>query len=323
MLRLNCDLIVHKNNTVYLAGKKSYKIDKTPTPIIKLLHALNSGIDTQQLKILTKDPTTTHLLKILQSLDLTVMLPGHEQNDFTSRSDIFLSRVYGPLHHAKSKLRSMRATVLGCGGIGANIAYHLVASGVKNFTLVDPECVEPSNLNRQYPYTRHDVGKLKIHALANYILSIQPTAQITAIAHEISSLSDLNQRLPKSDLLICGIDRPAITIKQTVTLYAQQHDSDIIFCGAGYETVSIGPLLTTRTAKINYINDLSKRTQNMRLADLTTSPGSLGPINSCATSILAALIIQHYASHAPTIINNKEILLNPWSLSIERETIYD
>ena len=65
--------------------------------------------------------------------------------------------------------------VLGTGGLGCGVAMGLARMGVKKIILLDKECVELSNLNRQILFTKEDVGKPKAIAakerlLANHVV---------------------------------------------------------------------------------------------------------------------------------------------------------
>ncbi|EHO21906.1 thiamine biosynthesis protein ThiF [Fusobacterium necrophorum subsp. necrophorum] len=44
----------------------------------------------------------------------------------------------------------MKIGIAGCGGIGSNVAYHLIRSGISEFKFGDFDIVEASNLNRQF-----------------------------------------------------------------------------------------------------------------------------------------------------------------------------
>lgn len=59
----------------------------------------------------------------------------------------------------------MRFVVIGAGGLGGPIAYALAAAGAKAITIVDPDHVELSNLQRQVQFSGSDVGALKVEAL--------------------------------------------------------------------------------------------------------------------------------------------------------------
>src|SRR5688572_10947236 len=47
------------------------------------------------------------------------------------------------------RLRAARVVVLGCGGLGSWAAWSLATIGVGALVLVDPDTVDPTNLNRQ------------------------------------------------------------------------------------------------------------------------------------------------------------------------------
>lgn len=51
--------------------------------------------------------------------------------------------------------------IIGCGGLGCNIAVHLTGAGVGRLLLCDFDNICESNLNRQFLYTKEDIGKSK------------------------------------------------------------------------------------------------------------------------------------------------------------------
>lgn len=64
-----------------------------------------------------------------------------------------------------SSLSEARVMIVGCGGIGSSLCMLLAGAGVKRFCLVDSDVIEKSNLNRQFFWTLHDVGRKKIDVL--------------------------------------------------------------------------------------------------------------------------------------------------------------
>jgi hypothetical protein len=71
-------------------------------------------------------------------------------------------------------LRTLRETELvlvGCGGIGSNLAVLLASVGAGRLTLVDDDAVEASNLNRLLWATPSDIGRAKVVALAAHLES--------------------------------------------------------------------------------------------------------------------------------------------------------
>ena len=73
-----------------------------------------------------------------------------------------------------------RVILFGVGGVGSWCAEALVRSGICHLTLVDPDVVAPSNINRQLMATTLTVGQPKVEALRDRLLSINPEACIEA-----------------------------------------------------------------------------------------------------------------------------------------------
>ncbi len=70
------------------------------------------------------------------------------------------------------------AVIVGCGGLGTNIAVHLAGAGTGRLLLVDFDTVEERNLNRQFFYTKEDIGKEKSSILAEKLRAYSPDTQI-------------------------------------------------------------------------------------------------------------------------------------------------
>ena len=56
-------------------------------------------------------------------------------------------------HEAMERLAATRVIVFGVGGVGSWCAEALVRSGIGHLTLVDPDAVDVTNINRQLPAT--------------------------------------------------------------------------------------------------------------------------------------------------------------------------
>ncbi len=68
--------------------------------------------------------------------------------------------------HDWKALRGKKVLVAGAGGLGNFTVAQLVGSGVEEIHVVDPDVVEPHNLNRQFLYSEEDVGRKKVEVLA-------------------------------------------------------------------------------------------------------------------------------------------------------------
>lgn len=79
---------------------------------------------------------------------------------------------------AIERLSKSRAAVFGIGGVGSYAAEALARSGVGSLCLIDHDEVSLTNLNRQLIATHATIGKKKVDAARERILSINPQCQV-------------------------------------------------------------------------------------------------------------------------------------------------
>lgn len=77
------------------------------------------------------------------------------------------------------KLKKSHICIFGIGGVGGAVAEALARSGVGKLTLVDADTVDITNVNRQILTTVYNVGKDKVDAGEERLLSINPDLEIT------------------------------------------------------------------------------------------------------------------------------------------------
>ena len=80
-----------------------------------------------------------------------------------------------------SALSRTKVIIFGVGGVGSWCAEGLLRSGITNLTLVDSDTVSVTNVNRQLMATSRTVGQVKVEALKERLLEINPQAEITAV----------------------------------------------------------------------------------------------------------------------------------------------
>ena len=105
-------------------------------------------------------------------------------------------------------LRDKCAAVLGCGGLGCNIATHLACAGIGRLILCDFDTVSESNLNRQFLYSVADLGKDKVALAAARLKGISPETEIVPVNKKIASPADLGFALG-ADILFAAVDNNA------------------------------------------------------------------------------------------------------------------
>lgn len=77
-----------------------------------------------------------------------------------------------------SKIQATTVLVVGLGGVGSFATEALARSGVKRFILVDKDCVDASNMNRQLPALTSTIGQPKVELLKKRIIDIHPDAEV-------------------------------------------------------------------------------------------------------------------------------------------------
>ena len=107
---------------------------------------------------------------------------------------------------AMARLRAARVIVFGVGGVGSWCAESLVRSGIGHLTVVDSDRVCVTNINRQSMATTRTVGRVKVDALRDRLLEINPYADITALQEIFSTETADSFHLEEFDYVIDCID---------------------------------------------------------------------------------------------------------------------
>jgi molybdopterin/thiamine biosynthesis adenylyltransferase len=81
---------------------------------------------------------------------------------------------------AQQRLMAAHALVVGVGGLGAPAAMYLAAAGVGHLTLVDPDQVELSNLQRQIAHVTDRIGQSKAQSAQQTLHALNPEVQVHA-----------------------------------------------------------------------------------------------------------------------------------------------
>ena len=82
---------------------------------------------------------------------------------------------------AMKQIAEVRVILFGIGGVGSWCAESLIRSGIRYLTIVDPDTIQVTNINRQLPATMQTIGQPKVDVLKSRLSTINPEAYITAI----------------------------------------------------------------------------------------------------------------------------------------------
>ena len=100
----------------------------------------------------------------------------------------------------QKRLSEARVAICGLGGLGSNIAVCLARAGVGHLHLIDFDCVDISNLNRQQ-YAANQLRLPKTQALSDNLRAIAPYCEIST--DTVMLTADNAPALLKDDQIIC------------------------------------------------------------------------------------------------------------------------
>lgn len=104
------------------------------------------------------------------------------------------------------RIANVKVIIFGVGGVGSWCAESLVRSGVSKLTLVDSDRICVTNVNRQLMATTKTVGQVKVEALKERLLDINPRAEIRALQQIYSEETADSFELDTYDYIVDAID---------------------------------------------------------------------------------------------------------------------
>lgn len=104
----------------------------------------------------------------------------------------------------QSRLERATIGIAGAGGLGSNVAAHLVRAGVRRLVIADFDVISPSNLNRQF-FFRDQIGRRKVDALAENLRRIEPDLDLSPHAVRIDA-ANLRTIFGECDIVVEAFD---------------------------------------------------------------------------------------------------------------------
>ncbi|MDY0340367.1 MAG: sulfur carrier protein ThiS adenylyltransferase ThiF [Coriobacteriia bacterium] len=149
------------------------------------------------------------------------------------------------------RLHIYTAAVIGCGGLGSNVAEMLVRSGVGRLTLIDFDTVEESNLNRQF-FFRDQVGMRKVVALSENLQRIRSDVRLDLVAEPVTAES-LAGIVRGADVIVEAVDEAEAKAMILNTCMTELPDVPLVAASgvAGYG--STNAIVTERMAENLYV----------------------------------------------------------------------
>jgi hypothetical protein len=136
-------------------------------------------------------------------------------------------RVISLVGEAKyQKIKNTTVLVVGLGGVGGYAVESLVRSGISNLILIDHDCVDITNLNRQIISLQSNISKPKVEVCKERMLSINPECNI--ITHKLfldaTNISLIDKYTP--DYIIDACD--SVPTKKLLIDYSLTHNTKLI-----------------------------------------------------------------------------------------------
>ena len=83
-------------------------------------------------------------------------------------------------------LKNSSVLCIGAGGLGSSVLLYLAATGIGKIGIIDNDCVEKSNLQRQIIHETNTIGNLKVDSARERIKKLNPNSELLTFAERIN-----------------------------------------------------------------------------------------------------------------------------------------
>ena len=200
------------------------------------------------------------------------------------------------------KIRSARVTIIGCGAVGSWTAVQLAHLGIQNFSIIDNDVVNESNLNRSL-FSISDIGTPKVNALASALTKMSANISVRMICEKISKPKSLHKILDASDpdIIINCADEPSVdTTSDWINNYCLETGVPYVIAG-GYN-LHLSLIGMTVIPKISACFNCSRITLSeldddalrgvRRLWRPKRNLGSLAPLTGITSALAASEVVR-------------------------------
>ena len=205
-------------------------------------------------------------------------------------------------------LQQKHVMVFGLGGVGGYVIEGLVRAGIKEFTIIDNDVVQESNLNRQIIALNATIGRKKVDVVKERILEIRQDAIVHC--YDMFYLPEVvrEEFFDNIDYIVDAID--TMTAKIDLVMKAKALNIPIISCmGTGNkihpEMLMITDLYKTEMCPVCKVmrRELKKRevkhlkvlfSKEEPIKTQTRTPGSVSFVPSVAGLLIASEVIKDF-----------------------------
>jgi molybdopterin/thiamine biosynthesis adenylyltransferase len=125
----------------------------------------------------------------------------------------------------QERINAAHVLIVGAGGLGSPAALYLAAAGVGTITLMDPDTVDLTNLQRQIAHTTVRVGMSKVESAKKAMQAIVPEANIHMACQHATSES-LTPYVLQADLVLDCTDN--FKTRHAINAACVQHGKPLV-----------------------------------------------------------------------------------------------
>ena len=217
------------------------------------------------------------------------------------------------------RMRGKTVIIIGVGGVGSWVAIELCQSGFERFILIDNDEVELQNLNRSL-YSRLDIGRSKVSALADRMLNINPMVSVRAVKEHLvdaKALAQLISYMQSPGIVINCADTPSVDATSSIVDDACRSSGTPYVIAGGYNLhlSLIGMTVIPRKTACYHCGRLTLEDQQgndlvgmRKLVRPWRNIGNLAPLAAITASFAANEVVRLAISDSrmsPAMINRR------------------
>lgn len=218
-------------------------------------------------------------------------------NNWLDRSELLLGE------NAMLTLRNSCVAVFGIGGVGSYAAESLARSGIGKLVLVDYDIIDVTNINRQIHATTKTVGMLKVEAMKNRLVEINPNLEIVSSNIKYSYDTSEDFSFKEYDYIVDAID--TVSSKIDLIINAKKLNLPIISSmGAGNKLnpaeFLVSDIYKTKTCPLARI--MRRELRKIGISDLKVVYSQEEPIKTSLMDSFSKKLIPGSVSFVPPVV---------------------
>ncbi len=223
-----------------------------------------------------------------------------------------------------------RATVvvLGVGGVGSWVSWHLAAMGVGRLVLVDSDLVELSNLNRQAIYNPSVISQRKVDAASERLTSAYPGLVIVPVYRHLKSSSDVADVIEDAQLVVLTADQPKILIRRWVSEACVAKGIPWVQGSLSAYWLQVGPFYNPPATGCYACRESSMRARDPDIYDAQIAamiseplkrPPLIGPLCGLVGTLIAMDVVRYLTASEPPATFGRFFIIDArsWKTRVE------